>query len=373
MVANHTKGTTHRALVIGGTGPTGHFIVNGLIARGYTVSILHTGTHEVAEIPAAVEHIHSNPFDTDQLASALGDRTWDLTIATYGRLRRVAEVFAGRTGRFMSIGGGPAYRGYMNADAVHPRGLMVPTPESAPKVRSEAEDGKGYRVLKSEEIVFDLHPDATHFRYPVIYGRYQLAPREWSIVKRILDRRPYIIVPDAGLTLQHFGAAENMAHAVLLAVDKPARSKGQIYNCGDDKVLTIRQVVDICTEALGYQWDVVSMPYRFAVPARPLVAQPWTTHRVFDLSKIKAELGYRDIVDPIDAIAEVAHWYARHPVDARGERNIQDPFDYAAEDTLVAAWKKLSANMPAEELFAVQPGYTASYSGPGGSVRKSEW
>ena len=28
------------ALVVGGTGPTGHFIVNGLLSRGFEVSIL---------------------------------------------------------------------------------------------------------------------------------------------------------------------------------------------------------------------------------------------------------------------------------------------------------------------------------------------
>ena len=43
-----------RALVIGGTGPTGHFVVNGLITRGFEVSILHTGNHEVDEIPESV-------------------------------------------------------------------------------------------------------------------------------------------------------------------------------------------------------------------------------------------------------------------------------------------------------------------------------
>ena len=34
------------ALVIGGTGPTGPLIVNGLTRRGYKVTILHTGRHE---------------------------------------------------------------------------------------------------------------------------------------------------------------------------------------------------------------------------------------------------------------------------------------------------------------------------------------
>ena len=43
------------ALVIGGTGPTGHFIVNGLRARGYGVTLFHSGRHERAEIPPEVE------------------------------------------------------------------------------------------------------------------------------------------------------------------------------------------------------------------------------------------------------------------------------------------------------------------------------
>ena len=47
-----------QALVIGGTGPTGPFIVNGLRERGYAVTILHTGKHEVPEIPQDVEHLH---------------------------------------------------------------------------------------------------------------------------------------------------------------------------------------------------------------------------------------------------------------------------------------------------------------------------
>ena len=361
-----------QALVIGGTGPTGHYIVNGLLERGFDVGILHTGRHEVDEIPACVEHIHTNPFDEGKLREAMVGRTWDLIIATYGRLRRVAEVCKPHTGRFMSIGGGPAYRGYMNAQALWPSGMLVPTPEDAPKTRSEAEDGKGYCVQKSEEAVFAAHPDATHFRYPYIYGKYQIAPREWPIVKRILDKRPHIILPDDGLTLNHYGAAANMAHAVLLAVDREQRARGQIYNCGDEKVLTLKQVVEICTKALDYQWDMVSMPYELAVSARPLVAQPWSTHRVFDISKIKQELGYRDLVDPVEGVTQVAQWYANHGVDEVGARTLQDPYDYDAEDRLVVAWRKALNGLP-KNLFAIEPGYTTSYSGPGGSQRKSQW
>jgi nucleoside-diphosphate-sugar epimerase len=42
------------ALVVGGTGPTGPFIVNGLLQRGYKVTIFHRGTHEIPEITPEV-------------------------------------------------------------------------------------------------------------------------------------------------------------------------------------------------------------------------------------------------------------------------------------------------------------------------------
>jgi nucleoside-diphosphate-sugar epimerase len=362
------------ALVIGGTGPTGHFIVNGLLRRGYRVAMLHSGRHEVAKIPASVEHVHTDPFREEALREALGARTFDVCVATYGRLRVTARVLQGRCGRFVSVGGGPAYRGYMNAETWRPAGLPVPTPEHAPLVASEAEDAKGLRIARTEEMVFALHPNATHFRYPYVYGPYQLVPREWCVVRRILDGRPFIVLPDDGLTLCHYGYAENLAHAVLLAVDRPDASAGRIYNCGDEEVPTLRQVVEIVRDALGRPLEIVSLPGALALPARPLLMQPWTTHRVFDLSRLKSELGYRDVVPAREALARTARWLAEHPLEHGGmeERVLQDPFDYAAEDALVGAWRKaLAAFSPPE--FARPPGYTASYSGPGGTPRSGEF
>ncbi len=363
-----------RALVIGGTGPTGHFIVNGLRARGYAVAMLHSGRHELAEIPGDVEHIHTDPFREDALREALGERSFDVCVATYGRLRVTSRVLVGRCGRFISVGGGPAYRGYMNAGLLQPAGLPVPTPENAPLVASEAEDTKGVRIARTEAIVFDQHPSATHFRYPYVYGPYQLVPREWCVVRRILDRRPFIVLPEDGLTLCHYGYAENLAHAVLLAVDQPAASAGQIYNCGDEEVLTLRQVVEIVSHALARPLEIVSMPYSLAVCARPLVMQSLATHRVFDLAKLRTQLGYRDCVPAREALARTALWLEAHPLAAGGieERVLQDPFDYAAEDALVGAWRKALAGL-ATPTYVREPGYTASYSGPGGSERTGEF
>jgi nucleoside-diphosphate-sugar epimerase len=355
------------ALVVGGTGPTGHLIVNGLRRRGYAVTILHTGRHEIPEIPDEVEHVHTDPYCEDSLSAALEHRRFDVCVAMYGRLRGIARVTKGQVGRFVSIGGVPAYRGYMNPMLPDPHGILVPIREDAPLVEQEVEDEKGWRIVRTEQAVFELHPDATHFRYPYVYGPYQLMPREWCIVRRILDGRPHIIVPDDGLTLQTFGYAENLAEAVLLAVDQPGAAAGQIYNCGDETVLSLRQVVEIIAQHLDHEWEIVSMPWSLALPARPLVGQPLTTHRVLDLGKLRSELGYRDVVPAREALGRTARWLIEHRPEPGGieETVLQDPFDYGAEDRLIAAWRDALASM-SEVEFETRPGYTLAYSGPGG-------
>ena len=222
----------------------------------------------------------------------------------------------------------------MNPELFAPAGLPVPVREDAPQVEDEADDAKGYRIVRTERAVFAAQPEATHFRYPYVYGPHQLVPREWCIVRRVLDGRPFIVLPEDGLTLHHYGYAENLAHAVLLGVDKPGTAKGQTYHCADEEVLTLRQVVEIVAGALGRPLEIVSMPWQLATPARPLLAQPLPTHRVLDLGKIQRELGYRDVVPAREALALTARWLAAHPPAPGGQEEtvLQDPFDYAAED-----------------------------------------
>lgn len=359
-----------RVLVIGGTGPTGVPLVRGLVERGHDVTILHRGTHESEHTPAEVRHVHLDPYDEKALREGAAGATYDTVIAMYGRLRRIAQAWEGRTGRLISVGGVPAYRGWMNPDLAGRAGLPVPVREDAPLVGDPAEDAKGFRIVRTEEAVFASHPEATHFRYPYVYGPRQLAPREWSIVRRVLDGRRRIVVADEGLTLHHHGYTENLAHALLLAFEQPHRCAGKIYNAADDEVLTIRQVIETVAAALDHTFEFISMPYELAIPARPFLMQPAPEHRVLDLTAIRTDLGYRDLIPPREALAFTARSLATAPLTPGGteETILTDPFDYAAEDALIEAWTTLRAGMP-EILFAQPPAYGMAYSGPGGRPR----
>jgi nucleoside-diphosphate-sugar epimerase len=358
-----------KVLVIGGTGPTGIPLVQGLVDRGHDVTLLNRGLHPKPE-QASVPTITADPYDEASLVAALGDTTWDVVVAMYGRLRRIAELTKGRCGHFVSVGGVPAYRGWTDAWQHDPPGLPVPVKEDADLVEDPAIDEKGYRIVRTEAAVFSAHPDATHFRYPYIYGPHQVVPREWSIVRRILDGRRRIVVADEGLTLHHHGYTENCAAALLLGIEHPERSGGTIFNAADEEVLTVRQVVELCAAALDAELEIVSMPYDLAVPAWPLLAQPLPTHRVLDLTRLHHQLGHRDLVPARRALPLTAQWLAEHRPAPGGQEELvlTDPFDYAAEDALMDSWLAARASVVVP-TFAERPSWGLAYSGPHGRPR----
>ena len=327
------------ALVIGGTGPTGPSLVNGLLGQGFTTAILHTGRHEVDTIPPHVEHIHTNPFKIDQLAAAVGNRTFDIVYSMYGRLRDIAPWFVGKTAKFVAVGGMPSYLGYAVPDLLDPPGLRVPTREDWPR-SDRNENEKTAKMVATEDLVFEHHPTATLFRYPLIYGPGQILPREWIVVRRVLDGRRRMIVADGGLTLRTVGYGANVGHALSLVAQNLSISAGKTYNVADEQSLTAAQSIKVLSDALGVEMELVSIPARLATPARPFLTSEHASHQHLSVDAIRTDLGYRDVRPVVEALTETACFLRDNPIE-RGsvtEQRLQDPFDYEAEDALIEAY-----------------------------------
>ncbi len=324
-----------RALVIGGTGPTGPFVVEGLVQRGYEPVILHRGTHEVPFVEP-FEHIHADPHFGEPVAEALAGRKFDLVIATYGRLRLMVDTLAATTDRLITIGGTVYGKTQWSkpADESAARSLTH-------KLVQRVQDTEDFLRASHDEGKFNL----THFRYPNLYGPRQLAPREWSIIRRLLDGRREIPVMDGGLTLEGRAYVQNAAHAVLLAVDAADASSGTFYNVADELTPTDAERALAIADAMGVKVRLVNYPREAAAPAyfwgvgRNLEymgqeGPPPTHHKLLDISKMKNELGYRDVVSFEEAIRRTVSWYLENPLE-RGsseEERIGDPFDYGGED-----------------------------------------
>ncbi len=355
------------ALVIGGTGPTGPFIVRGLLERGYKVTVLNRGSRDTPEIPDTVERIKGDPHFKETLADALAGRRFDVIVATYGRIRYVAEVVAAHTDRLVTVGGSPAIKGSRQPEQVFPAGARTPLPDDAPRIESSEEFHFGYLARISEDAVMDRHAAGdyvgTHLRYPIIYGPRQLRPAEWWVMRRILDGRDYIVLPDSGLTMITRGYSENMAHAVLCAVDHPEASAGQIYNCGDVHQLTLAQWVEVIASTMGAKLDVHAVPGPLAFSARDLMISRRTSHhQLFDMHKIRAELGYADKVSVLDALASTVRSYQDSPPEETEEMKANLALHYQTEDEMVKIVERACAELAT--VTHIDPEYRHPYAHP---------
>ncbi|WP_329577550.1 hypothetical protein [Streptomyces sp. NBC_01361] len=337
---------TRTALVIGGTGPTGPGVVGGLLERGYDVSILHGGQHEV-DLPGEVRHIHTDPHWSDTLAAGLGHREFDLVVAQYGRLAVTSRVLAGRTARLIAVGGAHGSLAHPGDARWGPLGRPALPPEDDEHLELDPDQGTlAVKMAAAEQALFEAHAagafDATLLAYPVVYGPRQVAPHEWCIVRRLLDGRRRIVVADGAVRLESRLYTAHAVQAVLLAVDHPAAASGRKYVATDDGVFTMRQRIEFVAARLGVDVELVDMPYTLATPCHPY----WRhgpDHRLRHNTRIRAELGYADTVPAAEALAATVDWLVEHPPSPGGpeETRLGDRFDYAHEDELITQWESV--------------------------------
>lgn len=356
---------TRTALLVGGSGPTGPHVAWGLTQRGYAVTMLHRGTHELPEL-TPYEHLHADPHFREPLEEALSGRMFDVVIATYGRLRAVADAVAGRCAIFVAVSGLPAYAGYHDPSIVSPCGMPVAAREEAVDLGRSASDdaivlegaGAGFsRKIRAAELhVLNHHTlgafSASVFRYPSIYGPRQVYPREWSVVRRILDGRDRIILPDNGLTVVMRCAAENAAAFLLAAVDQPGRAAGEVFNVGDRDQLTMRQWVEVCAGAAAGSLHPVSLPFDLAGPGRGLYPVGHDEHLLADIHKAEDILGYTEPVAAVDALTATVRWYLEHPPAESAGGALADRFDYAEEDRVIETYRRATGDLRTAQAAA---------------------
>jgi nucleoside-diphosphate-sugar epimerase len=344
-----------RALVIGGSGPTGPHIADELAACGYQVTILHRGVHEDPAL-ARYEHIHADPHFQRSLEPAIENRRFELVVATYGRLAMIARLFAGRCERFVAIGGIPIYPGYLDPSSTAPSGSRVGLAEDGPLVDpDDVADPRAARfaskLLAAERAVLEQHGldayRATIIRYPLIYGPRSPVAREWSIIKRVKDRRPAILLPDGGLSMHARCAARNAAHCVVLAAHCDGAA-GEILNCVDEEQFSLRQWVELIVGELGAEPELVGVSGVLRGVAAHLLPLGGTVseHAVVDGRRARDVLGYPNPVPARAALAETVRWYVEHPPDVSVLPAFDDPFDYETEDRVLAALDALAKAFP---------------------------
>ena len=347
-----------KGLLIGGTAASGPHIVRELQKRNYEVTMYHRGVHEVPEPELEkIEHIHGEPHFAETIEKDLGDRKWDMVVATYGRLRYLADALVGRTPHLVTVGGFPVMKGWMHIRdehwAEHAGEVVNPGPEDTP-YEDPGVDHFVDRMIETEKTIIGHHNAgdyiATHFRYPGVYGPYGIGEGfEWPVIKRVLDRRTQFIIQDSGQVLFTRCAAPNAAHSIAIAIDQPKAAGGQIYHIGDDAQYTRRQWVEMVAKAMNHEFEFVDIPYSIIPPGNTLITGGGAGgryHRLMDTFKIRHQLGYQDVVSAEDWLKHSVQWVLQNRPDGQPGWDPGNRFDYEEEDRLIAWWKGVQEVAP---------------------------
>ncbi|WFR66964.1 NAD-dependent epimerase/dehydratase family protein [Curtobacterium flaccumfaciens] len=115
-------------------------------------------------------------------------------------------------------------------------------------------DGYGAAKVAAEQVLLDHGAPVTVFRPSKVYGVGIGRPREWFVVRRVLDGRERILLADHGRGVDHTTAASGIASLVRLVADAADR---RILNVADDTAPSVLEIVQTIAGHLDHHFDEV--------------------------------------------------------------------------------------------------------------------
>ena len=312
-----------KVMVLGATGFIGRPLVRWLAGAGHEV-LAAARKGEDAQVPPGVTTTAIDRGDPSAIANAAGshgaEAVIDLLAMTLAATQPLLEALTGRVGRYVMASSGDVYRQYgalhrleradrpidrLDEDAplrtrLHPYRAAPPRPADDPAAWMD-----DYDKIPIEHAAA-AQPDlpAVVVRLPRVYGPRDRQRRFAWAIRPMLAKAPAIEVDALWAHWRTtYGYVDDVAAGLGLAATHPAAA-GRTYNLGplaaDDHAHWARRFAAL----LGWTGELRPIPRdRVAEPLRAQfdsldLAWPMVT----DTRRIRAELGYREAVDPEDAL-----------------------------------------------------------------------
>lgn len=338
-----------RAVIIGGTGLIGRAVARRLLASGWTVDAVG---RNCARMPADVRaaggrFVAADRDEPVRLRAALGggaDLLVDCVCYTGAQARALLPLLDD-VGSTVLVSSKAVYvdAAGNHSNSAEPPDFGGPVPESQPTLAPRADlpydsrDGYGPNKVAAERVLLDSGHPVTVLRPSKVHGDGAVKPNEWVFVRRVLDRRPVVLLGRAGAGADHPSAAANIAALVAAVADRPGR---RVLNAADPDAPNGLEIARIVARHLGHRWREVPLPDD--APSG-LGRHPWD--RVppvrLDLTAA-AELGYEPAGDYATTVAAELDWLVSSarsgslPADFDHEYFAR-MLDYAAEDEYLAS------------------------------------
>jgi nucleoside-diphosphate-sugar epimerase len=332
-----------RLLLIGGTGFIGPHVADSLEHLGHEVVTFHRGT---SASPSRREILGDRRRLGEYravLQSLRPDVVIDLILSSGSQARELIEVFRGATSRLVALSSCDVYRACGVYHGSEPLPLEpLPLTESS-ALRSNLHiysleqvralqrtfgwlDDEYEKIAVERELMNDRTVPATILRLPMVYGPRDPLHRIARVLGRMDDRRPAILFEERYAAWRSpRGFVRNVAAAIALAATD-ARATDRIYNVGDIECQSELEWAQLIADRAGWRGRFVCLP-RARTPAHLRAAGNIDQHWVTDTTRIREELGYREVITTDEALDSTIAW------ERENRRGGQGPdLNYALED-----------------------------------------
>lgn len=321
-----------KILILGGTRLAGPFTTRYLVEQGHQVTLFHRGNHQM-DLPPGVNRILGERRKLDEFSQEFRQQAPDVVLDMLAFTRQDAEllmrVFKGVAQRVVVPSSIDVYRAFGRLHGTEPGPVdPIPLTEDAPLRQKLSIHQEEYEKRWVEEVVMS-EPDlpGTILRYPMIYGPND-GGRTFDLVKRMLDHRSVIPLDEEVARWRWSrGYAENVGWATALAVTQE-QARNRIYNVAEPEGLSYLEWTQRVTHAAAWTGRIVVVPHGRLL----LDGAHYEQHWVVDTTRIRAELGYREVLSQEEAIRRTVEWQMETPL----EKYDPGEFDYATEDAVLA-------------------------------------
>jgi nucleoside-diphosphate-sugar epimerase len=324
-----------RVLIIGGTRFIGSHVVKRLNDMGHEITVFHRGQNNV-NLPNGINHILGEraklPSFIDKFKQCAPDVVLDMFPYSEKDAQAVINTFKHIADRTVAISSQDVYRAYGLVT-----GIESGSPEPVPLSENAAlrqtlypYKGKGRddyeKILAERVFMSDSELPSTILRLPAVYGPKDYQHRMFGFVKRMKDKRPFILLDeDIAQWRWTHGYVENVAFAIALAITDD-RSAGRIYNVGNPETPSMVEWVREIGKTVGWEGEIFTVS-KDLLPESMRFGGNTNQHIVTDSTRIRTELGYYEPIPPEEALKTTITWEWENP---------PEKFDYETEDRILS-------------------------------------
>ena len=223
-----------KVLVTGGTVFVSRYIAEYYVQRGFDVCVLNRNTKEQSQGVTLIE------ADRHNLGDTLRNYHFDIVIDTAYSANDVESLLD-------ALG---SYQNYflIGSSAVYPEHAVQPFNEDTPLSVNRYWGKYGTDKIEAERTLLDRNPNAYILRPPYLYGPMNNVYREAFVFDCALAGRKFFLPKDGSMKLQFFHVHDLCRFIDVLMTCKPEQ---HIFNVGNPEVVSVREWVTLCYEAVG--------------------------------------------------------------------------------------------------------------------------